>query len=429
MPPVGLLQLLLGEEGGEPASPFDRLPNEVVADILDELFHGDEDYSPKLPDLLVNRRIFLVAKAVWHSSQTLDSEHLHRLVLAADVRPLVRRIAYTLSGEGVSSFKFETLSLTVFENLRTLSLTGPVHRELEPVAALPAAWSDALASLKHLRSLNLDFDEDFELVDRTFSIGSHLPSLRSLSLGTSCLCKHQLLDYPCPNLQSLGLMWDVDVTASPFSVIPWTTLINLSVVLWDDKQTQVQADAGLAPLGQLNSTTPAALPLRRLELADPILLPPSVSPLLLGATSLQRLDLSPKAPSQMPIDFRPVPSPSTLVLHQTPSIFHDSEELYGLYQMLSIFPSLTHLCLEDSGPEYPETAPDRQSLEPNSPEFILRYPALTALLAALTKTGITHLTWQTDPEMYRWTRSGVEASFVGERWRGMSASSWQWVGV
>ncbi|GAA6031360.1 hypothetical protein JCM8097_005623 [Rhodosporidiobolus ruineniae] len=279
------------------------------------------------------------------------------------------------------------LSLTPFANIISLTLTGSVDDDGDEVD-LTTPISNCLSTFQQLETLVLDFDHPFSFEDTTFNIGRCLPQLRSLTLGSQCLCYRQLLDHPCPKLEHLSLAYnEQDEDDDIYPVIPWSTLTSLSIYL--------PTKAGNFCPQQ-----------RFLKSLDDALLSP-----IYGCANSETVL------SHVPEDLPSLISVMSLTVVEDALDLSAVKELFGLHKLISLFPFLRILCLE--GVKFaPEVdADERQLYSPDSLDFLLRHATLPALLLSLTQSTVLSFAWFANPETYRWTRSSVVEQFEVERWR------------
>ncbi|GAA6031299.1 hypothetical protein JCM8097_005591 [Rhodosporidiobolus ruineniae] len=436
------------EEGAEAvkASPFDRLPDEIVLQVLDHLFHDGD--GAELIDLLVCNRLWSLAESVYHSVWAPKPAEVLQRYFEPEVRRSVRALDYSPSGDGVPSFAFETLALTAFSNITVLAFEGTPTAGNNSLVYLPTSFSRALTSFQHLVYLSLDFDVDFAFSDPSFSVGANLPWLRELFLGHTCQSQLQLLLHPQSHLRHLAVNLNAAARSEALlGGLPWSDLTSLSLALRDENDEE--PEEGVVALGQLvsslqtalypsNSTSPVPLPLRRFELFDVIFQHSATASAgstarrafdlalvpffdLLKFTSLERLELYLESPSEIPNGLGRVPCVTSLGLVCSDVDFSRTGEVEGIFKLLDRFPSVTRLDLHHGIFSPAVSSSDRLALAPDSPLFLIRHPPLSALLSALARSPVMDFSWvdySGSAERYRWTRSSVAERFVGERWRG-----------
>ncbi|GAA6031301.1 hypothetical protein JCM8097_005592 [Rhodosporidiobolus ruineniae] len=394
-------------------SPFDGLPDEVVSLIFDLLFDRHDPAPPDLTDVLLNKRLYALAKPVYFSAWVMDHEELPLVFFKDDARCLIRELHYTPSGRGLTSFTFETLSLSAFTNLTALH-SGGLIRERDVAVTLPESFSQALSTFAHLTTLALDFENPFDFADSEFSIGGSLPRLHDLTAGEYSRATRQLLAEPTSSLRRLTMDSSRELDArSVYDAVLWSSLTTFSATA---------------------SKIPVPLPLREFQLLDDLFLPPASDSAsdslrrevedevrtlfeLLNLTAVEKLSISPGTASSVPSDLSSIASVRKLTLGCDDVILSDSIQLYGLYRLLGSFPSLVELRLEGAEFNSVLQAEERIALSPTSPGFLLHHAPLGSLVLALLETPILRLVWFAEPETYRWTRSSREENFVAERYK------------
>ncbi|GAA6031325.1 hypothetical protein JCM8097_005603 [Rhodosporidiobolus ruineniae] len=407
-------------------SPFDRLPDEVVAKILQPVVRKalrQRDYSKPL----ISKRLFALSDPYWLSLWSPRAEDVPPLFFRPEACLLVRSLKYTPAGRILEPFDWEVLALTAFANLTSFKLCGTVWEGRVRIVALPKTFSRLLEQLQHLLSLSLELDDDFTFVDTEFSVGQSLPQLQQLILGCACTteCAKQLLKDSAPNLKRLEVWTEHAVDVYP--LLPWSSLTHLSISLslnWPEWPLMLAGSlrAALYP-EQGSSDLPSALPLRELQFRgwdSHHKTPPCFDQFrafleLLSLTRVGRLLL----PGDMPwCDFDDVP-----VLNAVESLDFwffrladkDSIEEQGPFRILAALPRLRFLHLEYLSLEDP-SLPVSDRLSPST-DLVLRHPAFTSFLDSLTSTSVLRLDWIVDNETYRWTRSRATEEFEVERFR------------
>ncbi|GAA6030261.1 hypothetical protein JCM8097_009015 [Rhodosporidiobolus ruineniae] len=229
------------EEGADEVkapSPFDRLPDEVVVEILRQAF-GDSStwFKPVLPKTTVlGKRLHYLTQQVWLERH--------------DRAP-----------------RYEGLMVGLFPNLTTVHAALATSEEEddpdEPVP-LPNTFTESLRLLRNLRELDIQPGQSWQLEAPSFSIARDLPNLSSLSLDPGCTCLRQLLASQ-PSLKHLQLAPRPD--PSSCQLIPWTTLKTLSLNLSrsdyadafeSDSNSGSEAETGTV-VEQVNKSLQAAL--------------------------------------------------------------------------------------------------------------------------------------------------------------------------
>ncbi|GAA6038068.1 hypothetical protein JCM8097_007530 [Rhodosporidiobolus ruineniae] len=424
-----------GEQGAEElkaASPFDRLPDEVVGLIVD----GAADYGKReLSTFALNRRLYRIAREVYWSELHAASEGngprriIKRLAREHDRQRQIRRLWYFNPKRLESAGDYESAILTGLTNLVELQLTTFGVR-------VPAHLTETIQGYSKLTKLTLSFygdattEDAFE--DPSFSLGSHLPLVNTLVFDINTRGVVQLLSQPCPNLKRL----DLAVTPQSKSIIPllpWSSLVTLSIRL-PHVRTLGYFQRPLFKISIQLDQRATAIPLRRLALHNMIL---ERTPYYGGAdqetlTIDQTLELF-KLLAQTSVEHLQLLLPGSLddidEVVTIPSVrsvklrlggekqldVRDAATPHKLYTLLRLFPNLEYLELE-----YFDFAPDRYHTDPpaDSIEFLLKRPTLCALLAYLRQSALLSLTLDNlGDSKHRWTRRTKDEEFRVERYK------------
>ncbi|GAA5864999.1 hypothetical protein JCM8547_004267 [Rhodosporidiobolus lusitaniae] len=416
-----------GEEGKEDedavkASPFDKVPDELLEDILSLVFEG----RPKPPTSLftVCKRFYIVGRPQWFKTfDNVGRASSPHLLVQADVHPVVRQATVWFSYEDeLDGIRLKSALSALFKNLTELTITGSV--DLDPsFHALPLVFSTALRALKHLRRLRFDLEDTWEFEDVQFTIGHDLPHLSHLELYRGGLnAASQMLSVPCPALRHLVL--DLGYTQHEmFSLIPWSTLTTLRVRL------DVPDDfSDLAEFIE-SAASSCTLPLHDLVLVSVFLQKDANAQLevralfrALGRTSLQRFEFSSDLPWGIPDNLAVLSSVKHLSIHQRPRDVHyqrffATNDILELRKLLNSFPSLTYIHLDDFRFNDAEDMQACHLLPPDSVDFAGRLPHLLAMLAVLRATTVLRFEWSVNEVKYVWSRSRSEEDFGVDRYR------------
>ncbi|GAA6038099.1 hypothetical protein JCM8097_007545 [Rhodosporidiobolus ruineniae] len=434
------------------ASPFDRLPDELITPIFEELFLST-DTNPRclippmeLSQLVLSRRLFALARPVWlrwiyRNFGKQESLYLG-LLLHADARPLVKHIGYNVQK---AHLHHELGLLTRLPNLTSLYFTTGSDFKVEdsPFTShtlVPSAVTETLRSLVHLRHLELGSyglkfeDKSFTLADlpQLISLESDMihddgvrqllravpPTLRRIQITVN--------DYPCPILRS----------------IPWSRLAHITVCTYGDADSEPHCGrAILENLGMLNAepeVQPRLQYFRLTKVQDTDLSPGwdggfpfSVDDFALLVERLTALQVSrlvllfPSLLDWAPATFQ-APSITTLEL-QHPQYLSDTISFRNLLRFLSLFPNLSTLILHkaDFSPtnDADDVADDNATPSATDPSFLLYYPHVVALVRFLEPTQVRHLVWQsTFGSRWTWDRTGPNDEWTTDR---TGCSTWE----
>ncbi|GAA5919166.1 hypothetical protein JCM6882_003822 [Rhodosporidiobolus microsporus] len=432
---------------GTTISPFDRLPDELIIPILEQVFL-DSDNNPRrhepsveIPHIALDRRFYRLAREVWYHSLYRDGEKQEdlflNLLLHHDVRPLVRRIRYQAL---VPHIRHDTALLASLTNLVSLDFDldiGFRDDEVTMHSTIPRLVTNAIRSLPQLEHLRYSDYHTFSFEDTTFS-SADLPRLRSLEIeAPPCDGVHTLIASTPRSLDRLSMAYDT-VLSPEYEAVPWVSLRHFTAAVqfrWveeDDEVTRVPWKEYLfAPLGRAIDASEASselkLPLERFELTNSASwggddgwengFPMSLAEFgelvaLLNKINLRHLvllwdssvvwhGLTPKATSITTLTIR------------------DARELYdylpfrNLCTFLLLFSNLKHLHLRTADFTVPDTDP--AFAEPSSSLFTLQFPHVVALVAFLRPRTVLHLTWEsTFGERYVWSRASTTEEFVCE---------------
>ncbi|GAA6030309.1 hypothetical protein JCM8097_009040 [Rhodosporidiobolus ruineniae] len=431
----------------KPQSPFDRLPDEVVIEILrSALPNGHWDTSAG--NMLVNKRIYALSREL-RFAHYFFSKLNNGIIGQHDVIGDVKSVEYWTSRSHPQAVDYEGRMLSLFRNITSLTVkllsdvldaedpsngTEPDEGDLEvrgflEEAGFPPSFTDSLKLLQHLEYLCICPTSSYRLQDRDFSIAQHLPRLRRLILREPEVGLRFLLTPPPPLSHMTLLRHEVVASGGslpdlPLDLIPWATLRSLSLNLFSEN--------GISALLGLSSDHPGGLPLCHFHLADPLSSLAAPHSFYLSINGMRRLfELLAMAPLEkagfhislalrLPDQVPSLPLVNTLRLHGDP--LDDNEVISSanhLSSFLSSFPSLHHL--ELTHVSFAATSPDvsRLSLDPASDAFTLLYPVLDTFLKLLHKTTLLSLKWRPvhDSELYCWVRSAPYEDFQVDRYR------------
>ncbi|GAA5992558.1 hypothetical protein JCM11641_002632 [Rhodosporidiobolus odoratus] len=241
---------------------------------------------------------------------------------------------------------------------------------------LPSTFTDGLRSLQNLQTLEFIMDYAFDLVDRSFTVGSDIPSLRTLRTEVATSAIYQLLRAPCPNLRHLHA-W-LEPSSNLADVLPWKSLHNFTIRFSN-------GDKAGRPVRQFLSSLRQAL-----------------SPMVLGEARptlpLEKLYMEDKMFCEASLH------PQNIAKGESYELFVLMHHMQIRTLGLSTGPALVIL------PDYVRT------LDPSSLTFTLRYPTLPALLLYLKHTSVFAFDWKpASTDEYRWTRSLATEEFLVDR--------------
>lgn len=214
-----------------PFPPFPSLldlPDELLSAIYRHVYHAFAlKHNPlvcglvaPLPALVVNKRIFAVAKPIWlqhlvfTESLVQNDVLISHLFVHPELHPYIQSVDMELSYEATA---IQTTLLALFKNVHRLSIEGSAYGEY-----IPPCVTAALKKLSKLRHLTFNGSEDFD----TFGsfVETDLPSLRSSKTNSSSLLDSLLTSGVC-GLQRIVLQ---DHYLGP-SKYPWASLRSLEL--------------------------------------------------------------------------------------------------------------------------------------------------------------------------------------------------------
>ncbi|GAA5912781.1 hypothetical protein JCM6882_000422 [Rhodosporidiobolus microsporus] len=414
--------------GAVQASPFDRLPDELLSAILSFVRP-----LSSLSKISINKRFLRLGQPLWTVSVTPEHYRQPSVLQAFNRRPDLQLRVQTVSAhfpDEPDVFSYECTIYHLFRNLKSLDLGGSFLAPRGGGAVyLEFAFTDALRSLTSLRQLSLVFYNDVELEDDTFSLGKDLPRLEDVTIrsaGHSTPLLPQLLETPCPSVRRLNIEMSGEDTDA-FSTFPWQSLVVLGLAL---PSNLVNAQAFLSSFEQALDANPS-LPLSHLALGNRIL--GSKHPIVGFGTSsantvqlfdlfrrarIDNLELGLALDALTPPDILPLPSVQTLVLRGPGVDCSSTTLLLTLTCLLDIFPSSARLTLH--GFTFGSKAiPDAlKKAAPPSSSFFLARPTLLTFLHYLRETRILEFNWIPDRLVrYRWCRQKGGDEFEAETFR------------
>jgi hypothetical protein len=205
-------------------SPFDRLPDELVSLVLSFVYAVRIGFPWSRPTLLLNKRCRRLTESA-ADEWFIDDDTAPSLFRQPHLLRLLRRAHCPLPcTDDNAAVTYLSLLLPFFTGLTSFSVEGSSPE-------IYTVFSDALNSLKHLKSLRLAIlhvDDDWRFEDESFTLGE-LRSLERLELGR-CGCVEQLLRSTPSSLQHLELDAG-DPDDNPYRVLPWSTLCSLRLDL------------------------------------------------------------------------------------------------------------------------------------------------------------------------------------------------------
>ncbi|GAA6030262.1 hypothetical protein JCM8097_009016 [Rhodosporidiobolus ruineniae] len=231
----------------KPSSPFDRLPDELVLQILQAVRAGIL-LPTRDVEMLVNKRMYRLAQSIWNSRWIFDEVVARRPSPA--VCAAIQHLQYGFPDIEIIA-EVRGRAIGTFANLTSLQIDLISDVDDERTVFLPKTLTDSLRSLKHLQDLTFfdDSDGTCDFEDKDFSIATDLPSLRSLHLGALFLCVGQLLTPP-PTFEHLYVFTYADDPA--LQLLPWATVDSLSLSLG-------QPTGMVLPLQEVNKGLQTAL--------------------------------------------------------------------------------------------------------------------------------------------------------------------------
>ncbi|GAA5841280.1 hypothetical protein JCM11251_001613 [Rhodosporidiobolus azoricus] len=376
------------------ASPFDRLPDELVSHILcdldESLWNSWGDRS--LSAVCVSKRFARLAVPIWAENLMLrygsHADHLHQLLPRPNLRPFVRHFGACF--EDKLTIQDECAALSLLTNLRLVMLGCDLSQDSEfdeDIITIPAALTDALRCLRQLRNLDLGFRQPISLEDPTFAIGKDVPSLRQLKLETqsSAPVVSQLLQPPHVGLTSLDLEDGLGKLVESFRAaalrnkdtpLPLEHLACRALIL---TEVDPSADVPVFDLAQMAQVTRLSI-----TLPDFFFLPQTV-----------------------PV----MPSVQHLEIEGRNTKMYDTTLFRYFTDLLRLFPSLLYLNLQG----FAFAKDPYSALDPvSSTDFISYHPTLPGLLFILRQTSVKEFVWQFAKRRHRWYRTSTEDDWETE---------------
>ncbi|GAA5930989.1 hypothetical protein JCM10213_003963 [Rhodosporidiobolus nylandii] len=397
-----------GVEGITGPSPFDRLPDEVVLEIL-SLAVARRSSGRKLQSIGLSRRLAPLARKAWFRDYGCREEDTHRqagilqqLSRRRDLQPLLEHLRYFLDHPSAVNYDFAIIPN--FTSLSSLTLRGSLDGESRSFV-LPAAVTDTFRELSGLRHLEVSPYADYTLQDKAFSVGRDLPRLTSLKLNRHCRCQKQMLRDPMPELQHLDI-WSSTRKDDFFPSLRLSTLRSLKTCLLDKSTLtslqHLEINPPLFPKGtERSATVTRAESLQLLDLAD--------------QAGISSLAFSSDAPEQIN-GLAQYPSVKSLQLSCHGANAADPSTFLALVRVISAFPNLRNLAFEWMSFSA-TSSPLVDQLDPNSLEFQIYHPTLLTFLANLRRSHVLRFDITHSPETLRWSRATSTEEFHGERYR------------
>ncbi|GAA5856036.1 hypothetical protein JCM8547_002950 [Rhodosporidiobolus lusitaniae] len=422
------------EGGNGIGSPFNELPDELIAYILqlsNPFFFNLED---ELPSYFVNKRFYNIAMSIVLNTIT-SLKPTETIVRRPELHRVIRRLDYTGSGirrEGF--FPDLTRLLRTFKNITSVSLEGDFQGDPDILAG--REFTDALRQLP-LKKLAIRLIPSLIFEDTSFSIGKDLPQLEELAID-QCEGVAQLLTGPNA-LRSLTVRsYYGEHNFWPF--IPWQSLRSLTVLpgygttagstIGELEKSLRKALGGTGSDDSLqDDSPPTLLPLRRFELGAPLFTTPlkvnnnifrhgSILLHTLSYTTPLSLSLYLHSPLKIPHYLPPFPSVELLHLETREVDASLPLEMLRLRQIISLFPSVKHFRLTNL--PFIVTGIDTSlSCEVDSAEFCFSHPMLFAFLASIQRSSILRFDWThwRHALNYSWTRKNIADEFEVERYQ------------
>ncbi|GAA5898297.1 hypothetical protein JCM6882_000123 [Rhodosporidiobolus microsporus] len=419
-----------GVESSRLASPPTSLldlPDELLASVFDQVW---ESLRPKQNDervgilvplshILVNKRIFAVARPLWFRHLTTPDDYddhdrfLSNLLRRRDLHPLV----HSLHTEYPDQFPaLHSSVIGLLSNLSSLFISFENSAgDNDAVDYLPTCLTDMLRTLNKLQRLRVIAWAGLENED--FHVVRNLNSLQHLDIDG--------LDMP-PDLLSGGAsqLTMLTIRSSILPVVPWASLKRLALRPYAGEiYAPDQLIESLEAVGQNQ------LPLQHLVLAFSGTFETDEESFafhrgrfakileLLQQAHLERLDLADVYELKWEAAVIRVPSLKVLSLKGV-LLIHGKNDLAHLNNFLSMFPCLRALHLEGftftPGPARAASA--LSSLSPVS--LAIEFPHLFSLLFLLRSTKVLEfrLRGYGEAREVRWTRNEETEEFARECW-------------
>ncbi|GAA6038114.1 hypothetical protein JCM8097_007553 [Rhodosporidiobolus ruineniae] len=425
------------EEGAEDvkASPFDRLPDEVLSLVLDFALAEFSCPASAILALLVSRRFYALARPLaYHSVDCCDNETFESLVRRRDLHAVPHKLSYRIyKSELGCALTRGWAMISLYDNLATVDLaSNPIQSGKGGAPVLPSSLTDTLSRLLSLSTLKLNLCSNLVLEDPAFSIGNDLPRLRQVELRVGKECGLQLLEGPMPRLQRIAL--SAALALKVISKLPWSSLTGFELTA-DGETSKALLALGrhfraLVPALKPSSSPCSLLPPLPLTSFAVSAAPKSaevvtetcldlISNLLNGSyfANVVSLDLS---ISSLPT-FPPfaVKSLQSLRFRTEDNDYSQPAALLRLCRFLSTLPQLHTLVLVDFdfSPSVPRHK--RALLNPESDEFLQLHPALHTFVSTFVcKSAILRFDWtdRHDEYVWRWVRRCVREEFQVDRY-------------
>ncbi|GAA5912779.1 hypothetical protein JCM6882_000421 [Rhodosporidiobolus microsporus] len=418
-----------GVDGAGQASPPTSLldlPDELLASIFDQVWQSlrpkeDDDHVGILVPLehvLVNKRIFAVARPLWFRHLTTPDDYddhdsfLSSLLKRRELHPVIQSL------HTEHPWHFPVLHSTIIgllSNLSSLTISFDCAAgDNDASDFIPTCFTDTLKSLDNLRHLRILCFPGVE--DDDFKLAHCLPSLRDLDVEGQ-LAAENLLSDGAPHLEGLTL-WTEDVAEVP---VPWKTLKRLTLKpredVVDEPDEVLHALKTALPIQRLVLDFPAT---RRVGDVTHLFHRPHLYKLLelLQQSHLERLDLT--HVDELEWDGTDVQLPSLKVLSLKGNLrVYEKKNLVSLQHFLSMFPSLTTLLIEGFSFS-PSTTPQTVDTFAHLPAVSLaaKHPHLFSFLFILRSSAVLEfcLRGVGETREVRWTRSEEAQEFARECW-------------
>ncbi|GAA5883915.1 hypothetical protein JCM16303_004697 [Sporobolomyces ruberrimus] len=392
------------------------LPDEVLLSIWEGVFHSRLQDSLRIAEILVNRRIFAIARPIWFSRLRLNGYSLEHGLSA-------------LLQNGVRCQALRDLTLPIISDLARLTETV--------VARIPR--------LTHLTLVSFRRPEDDQLVaDTLVAIVASPPQLQNLDLEFHDYTQTQidLMEERCmqargPRCRSIRVFRDsralhsraysdggllthvrfIGVSAKKYRQLDWNTLESFVSIRGPARIASPVRDMLLglaAALKKDDKDQTTFLPLRRLVLdfdygmnwRDKVDGRRDGFDMLfdlLPATRLERLELT---------------SVYNIPLVKGPRAISSTGHLDAFSRFLLSFPALVqlHLIGDNFFDKLGTSANNFSKLE--TAKLSVRYPELHVLLFLLVRTEVKIFTYrgQDESRELRWTRTDEKEDFDRECW-------------
>ncbi|GAA5881199.1 hypothetical protein JCM8547_003533 [Rhodosporidiobolus lusitaniae] len=165
------------DDGVANGSAFDKVPDELLDQILSFFFTDFARSSADLAPSIVSKRIYVLARARWALSPwQINSSVTSRFVPQRDLHHFVRKLYIHVKNDEPAHFMSRMAVASIFTKLEEVVLTGGCPRgDFE----FPSLFVNFLKNLERLRRLDFDLYSSIKF-PTSFTFATDLPHLRDL---------------------------------------------------------------------------------------------------------------------------------------------------------------------------------------------------------------------------------------------------------